>query len=1109
MHIRVFNYNTQERLASFEGHNDYIRHLEVHPTQPYVISSSDDMTAKLWDWEKDWKCTQTYEGHTHYIMMAKINPKDTNTFATASLDRSVKVWSLGSSIPNFSLEGHERGVNCLDYYPGGDKPYIVSGSDDHTLRVWDYQTRSCVTEMTGHTNNLCSVLFHPRLPLILSASEDGTIKIWQNSSYRLETTLNYGFQRAWSIAATENNNKVAFGFDDGTVVVRLAREVPVASMDAKTGRLVVARNNVIYSSSLRFASADEGEEEGAVGITPRDFTDGERVALAERELGTMELFPQTISHNSNGRFLAVCGNNEYVIYTSQALRNKSFGTALELVWSSHGAGDYAVRESPSTIRVFKNFKESHVIKPSIPVEGIFGGNLLGVRSNDALCFYDWDSDRLVRKIEVTASQVSWSDAGDLVAIYGDALYVLRYNRAVLAESEPTNAHEGYETAFDLQHEVVDSVISGIWVGDCFVYTNSSNRLNYYIGGEIITHAHLDKALYILGYLARDSRIFLIDNFGAVVSYHLSLSVLEYQTAVVRRDFSTANKILPNVPRDQYNSIAKFLESQGFKEYALQVADDFDLKFDLAIQLNKLDVAHKVLLDAVEDLRSDGSGAAEINNKWKQLLDLSLARSNIELAEECGLAAGDLGALLLIYTSTGDREGLLRLGRLAEEAGKANIAFLAYHSVGDAHGCVRVLEKAGQTTEAEIFSLVYPATEAPEIEEVPAAKSAPEPVLEPEEVADVEEQVVPESKTVLPHPVVYETIPEAATTPEADDSQAVQYEQTQIDNNYFASDNATVAHVQEVIVQEIPQEILESPVQDDIESGFDQVEEPVQTQVPEPVPESFPEPVAPEPMQEQAQDLDLEDDWGPIDTSSAPAAFHEATAPFENDIQQVLGIPATTAAAAADAAEPASFSDLNIDGDLDSWGAVPASGTSAGTPSAPAQPPATHTPPRAQHTPPASVPSSAGRGERTPPYVSPSTSPSTAFGTASTTAPPTSFLAPPSAVSPPEQGAGASATASATTFQAPPPRRAMEFATPGRSTGLSSVSSTKSATDGFVPPPTSMDTVPPARTFPLPSKIATPPREEAGESVKVSSRLSATPIQDFEDDMEWDDVDGGF
>ena len=49
------------------------------------------MLIKLWDWEKKWICTQVFEGHTHYVMQIVINPKDNNTFASCSLDRTVKV----------------------------------------------------------------------------------------------------------------------------------------------------------------------------------------------------------------------------------------------------------------------------------------------------------------------------------------------------------------------------------------------------------------------------------------------------------------------------------------------------------------------------------------------------------------------------------------------------------------------------------------------------------------------------------------------------------------------------------------------------------------------------------------------------------------------------------------------------------------------------------------------------------------------------------------------------------------------------------------------------------------------------------------------------------
>lgn len=41
-------------------------------------------------------------------------------------------------------------------------------------------------------------------------------------------------------------------------------------------------------------------------------------------------------------------------------------------------------------------------------------------------------------------------------------------------------------------EFSEVVRTGIWVGDCFIYTNSVNRLNYYVGGEIVTISHLDR-----------------------------------------------------------------------------------------------------------------------------------------------------------------------------------------------------------------------------------------------------------------------------------------------------------------------------------------------------------------------------------------------------------------------------------------------------------------------------------------------------------------------------------------------------------------------------------------------------------------------------------------
>jgi coatomer subunit beta' len=50
----------------------------------------------------------------------------------------LQIWNLGSPDPNFTLDAHQKGVNCVDYFTGGDKPYLITGSDDHTAKVGVY-----------------------------------------------------------------------------------------------------------------------------------------------------------------------------------------------------------------------------------------------------------------------------------------------------------------------------------------------------------------------------------------------------------------------------------------------------------------------------------------------------------------------------------------------------------------------------------------------------------------------------------------------------------------------------------------------------------------------------------------------------------------------------------------------------------------------------------------------------------------------------------------------------------------------------------------------------------------------------------------------------------
>jgi hypothetical protein len=68
-------------------------------------------------------------------------------------------------------------------------------------------------------------------------------------------------------------------------------------------------------------------------------------------------------------------------------------------------------------------------------------------------------------------------------------------------------------------------------------------------------------MYLLGYVSNENRLYLGDKEMSIVSFELSLSVLEYQTAVMRKDFETADQVLPHVPKEQRTRVAHFLEKQ--------------------------------------------------------------------------------------------------------------------------------------------------------------------------------------------------------------------------------------------------------------------------------------------------------------------------------------------------------------------------------------------------------------------------------------------------------------------------------------------------------------------------------------------------------------------
>jgi WD40 repeat protein len=71
--------------------------------------------------------------HEDSVLSVAFSP-DGKTIVSGSNDHTVRLWDLRGNQIGLPFQGHERGVNSVAFSPDGK--VIVSGSDDNTLRLW-------------------------------------------------------------------------------------------------------------------------------------------------------------------------------------------------------------------------------------------------------------------------------------------------------------------------------------------------------------------------------------------------------------------------------------------------------------------------------------------------------------------------------------------------------------------------------------------------------------------------------------------------------------------------------------------------------------------------------------------------------------------------------------------------------------------------------------------------------------------------------------------------------------------------------------------------------------------------------------------------------------
>ena len=75
-------------------------------------------------------------------------------------------------------------------------------------------------------------------------------------------------------------------------------------------------------------------------------------------------------------------------------------------------------------------------------------------------------------------------------------------------------------------------------------------------------------MYLLEYIPAHNRVYLVNKDVQIFGYALSSTLIECQTAVLQGNLDGAEEILPSIPKEQRNKVARFLESRGIDHYKL-------------------------------------------------------------------------------------------------------------------------------------------------------------------------------------------------------------------------------------------------------------------------------------------------------------------------------------------------------------------------------------------------------------------------------------------------------------------------------------------------------------------------------------------------------------
>lgn len=143
--------------------------------------------VRLWDAPgledgKQPKLRHEFYGHSGSVNCVRFSP-DGRYLVSGSEDMTVKRWDAANGTELLSVKAHTKIIRAVAFSP--DASLLISGSEDMTVRAWDATSGALVHELKGHTSGINAVAFSPDGKLLASSSYDDEIRFWNATTWEL------------------------------------------------------------------------------------------------------------------------------------------------------------------------------------------------------------------------------------------------------------------------------------------------------------------------------------------------------------------------------------------------------------------------------------------------------------------------------------------------------------------------------------------------------------------------------------------------------------------------------------------------------------------------------------------------------------------------------------------------------------------------------------------------------------------------------------------------------------------------------------------------------------------------------------------------------------